>query len=102
MVYALRSFTETESRYARACEHFSDYILGKSVEVEFDHKPLIPLLNSKNLDTLPARVLRFRLRLMRFDYVIHHVPGKSLYTADALSRVPLSHSKSDCHSPDFI
>ena len=38
---------------------------------------------------LPPRVLRFRLRLMQFQYVIQHVPGKTLYTADTLSRAPL-------------
>ena len=85
-----------------ASEHFSDYILGKSVEIEFDHKPLVPLLNSKSLHTLPPRVLCFRLRLMRFDCIVHHVAGKSLYTADTLSRAPLPHSKTDCHSADFI
>ena len=112
VVYASRSLTETESRYAQiekealasawACEHFTDYILGKSTEIESDYKPLVPLLNSKRFDTLPPRILCFRLRLMRFDYVVHHVPGKSLYTADTLSRAPLSHSKSDCHSAGFI
>ena len=54
MVYASRSLTETESRYAQiekealastwACEHFSDYILGKPIEIESDHKPLVLLL----------------------------------------------------------
>ena len=29
---------------------------------------------------------------MRFDYVIKHVPGKSLYTAAALSRAPLEYT----------
>jgi len=99
VIYASRSLTDTESRYAQiekealattwACERFSDYILGKHIEIETDHKPLVPLLNNKNLDTLPPRVLRFRLRLMRFDYTVHHVAGKLLYTADALSRAPL-------------
>ena len=27
---------------------------------------------------------------MQFQYTIHHVPEKSLYTADTLSRVPLN------------
>ena len=63
VVYASRSLTETESWYAQiekealastwACERFSDYILGKPIEIESDHKPLVPLLNTKSLDTLP-------------------------------------------------
>ena len=57
--------------------------------IETDHKPLIPLLGTKNLDSLPPRVLRFRLHLSRFEYQIGHVPGKYLYTADTLSRAPI-------------
>ena len=41
------------------------------------------------MDTLPPRVLRFRLRLDRFGFFIEHVPGKYIYTADTLSRAPL-------------
>ena len=51
---------------------------------------MVPLFSSKNLDELPLRVQRFRLRLMRFQFSISHVPGKSLTTADALSRAPSS------------
>ena len=29
---------------------------------------------------------------MQFDYTISHVPGKLLYTADALSRAPISNA----------
>ena len=39
---------------------------------------------------MPARVQRFRLRLMKFNYNIYHVPGKQLSIADALSRPPVS------------
>ena len=54
-----------------------------------DHKLLVPLLGGqKNLDELPLRVQRFRMRLMRFKYTISHVPGKLLVTADMLSRAP--------------
>ena len=55
----------------------------------------MPLLGSKHLDSLPPRVLRFRLRLARFDFSIEHTPGKYLYTADTLSRAPLSSSDDD-------
>ena len=98
IAYASRSMTNTETRYAQiekealattwAAEHFSDYITGRQVLIETDHKPLVPLLNTKHLDSLPPRVLCFRLRLMRFDYTVAHVPGTLLYTADTLSRSP--------------
>ena len=96
VAYASRSLTETEKRYAQiekealaitwACEKFSNYILGKKIQLETDHKPLVPLLGAKDLHSLPPRVLRFRLRLNRFHYEIAYVPGKLLTTADTLSR----------------
>ena len=54
-----------------------------------DHKPLVPLLSSKALDSVPVRVQRFRLRLMRFNFSIVHVLGKELNTTDTLSRAPV-------------
>lgn len=105
VAYASRAMTETEQRYAQiekealaltwACEKFTDYILGKPITVETDHKPLVPLFSTKQLHTLPPRILRFRLRMDRFIYTIHHVPGKELHTADALSRAPLPLTKHD-------
>ena len=61
---------------------------GLPFTVETDHKPLVPLLGTKALDELPPRVLCFRLRLMRYQFNIVHVPGKNLITAFALSRAP--------------
>ena len=72
-----------------ALAKFPEYVLGKCVILETDHNPLVPILGRKSLDILPPRVLRFRLHLMQFQYVIQHVPGKTLYTADTLSRAPL-------------
>ena len=102
MAYASRAMSETETRYAQiekealaitwACEKFSTYILGKHISIETDHKPLVPLLRCKHLDNLPPRVLRFRLRLMRFSY---SVPGKLLYAVDTLSRAPPRGNNSD-------
>jgi len=99
VAYASRALTDTESCYAQiekealaitwACERFSSYILGKHISLETDHKPLVPLLSYKLLDNLPPRVLRFRMRLMKFNYTIQYVPGKLLYIADALSRAPI-------------
>ena len=33
-----------------ALEKFAEYVLGKSMVLETDHKPLVPLLGSKDLD----------------------------------------------------
>ena len=76
-----------------SCEKFSDYILGSRFKIETDHKPLVPILSSKHLNDLPPRVLRFRLRMAKFDYSISHVPGKLLCTADTLSRDPTPEQK---------
>ena len=100
VAYASRALSETERRYAQiekealavtwACTKFSDYLLGSKFLIETDHKPLVPLLNTKHLDCLPPRILRFRLRLAKYDYSVVHIPGKLLYAADALSRAPTS------------
>lgn len=101
VAYASRSMTSTEQRYAQvekealattwACERFNDFLLGKEFHIETDHKPLVPLLGGdKNLSDLPLRIQRFRMRLMRYQYTISHVPGKNLITADTLSRAPVS------------
>ena len=97
--YASRSLSDTEKRYAViekealattwACEKFSEYVLGLQFTVETDHKPLVPLLSTTELSKMPPRVLRFRLRLMRFNPQVMYVPGKHQTTADALSRAPV-------------
>ena len=58
IAYASCSMSETEQRYAQiekealaitwACEKFSDYILGKPIQIETDHKPLVPLLQTNS------------------------------------------------------
>ncbi|KXJ30128.1 Retrovirus-related Pol polyprotein from transposon opus [Exaiptasia diaphana] len=86
VVYHSRSMSSCEQRYAQiekealgvtwACERFSSYLIGKKFEVLTDHKPLVSLLGSKDLDTLPPRIQRFRMRMMRFHYSIKHIPEK--------------------------
>ena len=112
VAFASRSMTETETRYAQiekealatawACDKFADYFIGLRIIIETDHKPRVPLLGSKHLDDLPPRILRFRLRLARFDYIIQHVPGKLLVTGDALSRAPLSNEVEQDQEPEHI
>jgi hypothetical protein len=100
VAYASRSLTPTQRRYAQidkealalvwGTERFHCFLAGKQFQMETDHKPLVSLLGSKPLEEVPLRVQRFRMRLMSYLYTISHVPGKPLYTADALSRNPVS------------
>ena len=73
-------------------------MLGLSFTLEKDHKPLVPLLTTTALSKMPPRLLRFRLRMMRYNPEVLHVPGKRQICADALSRAPLCTSEtSDIH-----
>ena len=112
VAYASRTMSETEKRYAQiekealsltwAAEKFSMYLLGRSFCMETDHKPLVPLLSAKNLDALPPRVLRFRLRLMRYDFTIMYTPGKHLCIPDTLSRAPLPILDDSCDLQESV
>ena len=98
--------SDTKKRYAQiekedlaltwAAEKFVMYLLGRSFCMETGHKPLVPLLSTKNLDDLPPRLLRFRLRLMRYNFSIVYTPGKFFYIPDALLRSPLPQSNDQC------
>ena len=80
IAYASRALSPTEQRYAQiekealgitwASERFSDYLIGLNFHIATDHKPLVPLLSTKNLEDLPARIQRFKMRMMRFSYSI--------------------------------
>eukprot|EP00731_Ephydatia_muelleri_P006180 Em0003g428a len=110
VAFASRSMSDTEKRYAQiekealaivwACDKFSTFVIGKHFTIETDAKPLIPLLSTKHLDSLPPRILRFRLRMARYDYSIEHKPGKQLFTADTLSRAPCPTATADNSIPD--
>ena len=101
--FASRSLNETEQRYAViekealattwSCERFAQYVTGLQFTIETDHKPLTTLMNSKELAKMPARIQRFRLRLMRFNPHVVYVQGKNQVTADALSRAPIGQPK---------
>ena len=97
---ASRSLTGAESRYACieleclaiawALERFATYLTGLTFSLETDHKPLVPILTTKDISSLSPRLQRFRLRLRAFDYEIQHIPGTQNVTADMFSRTPCS------------
>ncbi|CAG7661676.1 unnamed protein product [Allacma fusca] len=99
VAYASRTLYKAERGYAQiekealamvwACERCEYFILGLPFKVETDHKPLLAIMNTKNLDELSSQLQRFRMRMMRYSYDIVHTPGKDLVAADTLYRNPL-------------
>ena len=56
-----------------------------------DHKPLTKLLGERTLDEIQnTRLFRLKQRTLPWYFKIHHMPGKSNFTADAMSRYPAS------------
>ena len=62
-----------------------------------DHKPLVPLINTKDLSESPLHCQRMLMCLMRFNIKTKYVPGKDMLVVDTLSRSPVSISESSSH-----
>lgn len=95
VAYASKALTECQTRWAQiekemlaivyACEKFHQYIYGKKITIESDHKPLQHIFQ-KCINETPLRLQRLRLRLQCYDLDVRYKPGKELLVADALSR----------------
>ena len=96
VAYCSRSLTKSERNYAQiekellasvwACKKFRIYIQGVEFVLQSDHKPLIPLINIKNLADAPVRCQRMLMRLARYSTTSEYVAGKYMVVADTLSK----------------
>ncbi|KAK3107010.1 hypothetical protein FSP39_004902 [Pinctada imbricata] len=95
IAYASKSLTPSECDYAQiekelfaivfGCKRFHQYIYGRKVTVQSDHKPLVPIFK-KPLHAAPPRLQRMLLQLGNYDLDITYVPGTKIPLADTLSR----------------
>ena len=103
IAYASRALTNNEVKWAQiekemasivfACTKFHDYIYGKTVTVETDHKPLESIFK-KPISKAPARLQNMLLKLQKYSLVIVFKKGSKMYLADTLSRAYLKNGPS--------
>ena len=97
-----RFLTYTESRYyvielvclacLWACRKCHTYLAGlPHFDLVVDHRPLVPILNSKRLSDIEnPRLQRLREKLTPYSFTTSWQKGQKHYIPDALSRAPTS------------
>ena len=109
IAYASRALSDAEKNYAQiekellaicyACTKFHQYIYGKSVNVQSDHRPLEAIF-LKPIGATSPRLQRMLLKLQRYHLSVQYTPGKLMYVADTLSRAYLP-EQADIKEQDF-
>ncbi len=72
-----------------ACDRFDQYVFGREITVETDHKPLEVILR-KPLFAAPKRLQRMMMQLQKYNLKVVYKRGTEMYIADTLSRAYLS------------
>lgn len=81
------------------CEKFDQFVYGRKVTVETDHKPLVSIA-LKPIHNSPKRLQWMLLRLQRYDLNVTYKRGSEMYPAQS---VPLSSPQSEfCHSVEVV
>ncbi|VDI69620.1 Hypothetical predicted protein [Mytilus galloprovincialis] len=103
--YASRALTTSQKNWAQiekelyaivfGCERFHQYVYGRTIEVETDHKPLEAIFK-KPLVNAPPRIQKLMLRLQKYDINVVYKPGKLMYISDTLSRAYLNEFDNSC------
>ncbi|NJO65355.1 MAG: hypothetical protein HC836_46865 [Richelia sp. RM2_1_2] len=92
IMFVSKKFSEAASNWSTieqecfaifyACIQLQSFLLGRKFFIKTDHKNLVYLSSS----SVP-KVIRWRLRLLEFDFVVIHIPGSENVAADYLSRI---------------
>lgn len=95
VAYASRSLTKAELNYPQiekealairfACKKYHEYIYGKKLTVETDHKPLETIFK-KPISNAPPRLQRILLEIAPYAPTVIYRKGETMYVADTLSR----------------
>lgn len=95
IAYATKSLSKTQRNYPQiekealamlfGCKKFHQYIYGKEVTIETDHKPL-EIIGKKSITQGPPRLQRIFYDILQYNPKIVYKEGKSIPVADVLSR----------------
>lgn len=102
VAYGARALSKSEQNYPQiekealaikfGCKKFHEYVYGKQLTIESDHKPLEAIFK-KNIQSAPARLRRIMFEIMPYSPKILYIKGSQIPLADILSR--------DCDTADF-
>ena len=101
IAFASRDLTDPETRYAQiekemlaeffALNKFYQYVYGRPVTVQSDHKPLSAIA-SKSLWSAPKRLQGMLLEVQKYDVSIVYKPGREMHLSDTLRRAFLANT----------
>lgn len=95
VAYATRAFTSAQQKQPQivkealairfACTKFHEYVYGKKIIVESDHKPLETIFKNP-LHNAPLRLQRILWDVLQYSPNVCYVKGTKIPIADTLSR----------------
>ena len=105
-----RSLLPAETRYATielellaivyAVQQCGFYLIGAQFKIFTDHNPLVGIFRKELRDISNVRLMRFREKLLHYNFSVVWVKGKTNEMADALSRAPVFHSSHGSEDDD--
>lgn len=110
IAYATKALTESQVNWPQiekeafairfGCQKFHEYIYGKKLTIESDHKPLESIF-TKPLQSAPARLQRIIFDVLQYAPRVIYRKGKNIPLADILSR-DCTHSCSSTEEKDEL
>ena len=104
VAYASKPLNKTQQKYAQiekellailyGCARFHQYVYGRTVTVETDHKLLESIVTTP-LFRAPVLLQRMLLRLQQYDVLLVYKTGKEMHIADTLSRATTTKISND-------
>ena len=107
VIYVLRKLTPVEQNYSNierealaivfVFTRLKQFLLGRRYTLQTDHKPLEYLFapDEEMPRTASARITRWAIALMGFDYELKYTPGEQIPHTDALSRMDFDENELD-------